>query len=280
MAPAVPHPVFVPLPAKTEFLSLEVPARGIRCAEALYPAGLKLEEHAHENASITAVVDGSFEETAAGEPAVCDSGTFVLRPWGSPHADRIGRQGAWNLEIELDRSWAEGFEIGEMLRRPAVLRHPRLMEIARILRAEMRTRDTSQPLVLEGLALELLGVALRIGARRERRWPPAWLADARARLDATFRGEIRIADLAAESGVHPVHFSRAFRAHFGVAPGVYLRQLRLRWAAELLLEMPEKTVTEIALEAGFYDHSHFSRAFKSTFGTTPTLYRRQPRRIR
>ena len=152
------------------------------------------------------------------------------------------------------------------------------MEIGRNLRAEMRDQDAMQPLVLEGLALELLGVALRIGTRHDRKWPPRWLADARAWLDESFREDFRIADLAAQAGVHPVHFSRAFRQHFGATPGAYLRQRRVRWAAERLRAAPEISVTEVALEAGFCDHSHFARAFKAVLGTTPSDYRTRGRR--
>jgi transcriptional regulator GlxA family with amidase domain len=36
-------------------------------------------------------------------------------------------------------------------------------------------------------------------------------------------------------------------------------------------------ITEVALEAGFYDHSDFSRQFRKHMGQAPTVYRREKR---
>jgi AraC family transcriptional regulator len=82
---------------------------------------------------------------------------------------------------------------------------------------------------------------------------------------------LRIATIAAEVGVHPVHLARAFRARYGTSPGAYLRRLRLEAAmAELAGSDP---LARIAHRAGFSDQSHFTRAFKAAFGTAPGQWR-------
>ena len=48
--------------------------------------------------------------------------------------------------------------------------------------------------------------------------------------------------------------------------------LRLRYA-RWLLEHSERSVTEIALEAGFSDCAHFSRHFKAVHGASPSEVR-------
>jgi AraC-like DNA-binding protein len=60
--------------------------------------------------------------------------------------------------------------------------------------------------------------------------------------------------------------------------GAYIRRLRMSWAAERLAST-KKPISEIALEAGFTDQSHFTRAFVKFSGNTPANYRRemQPR---
>ena len=42
-----------------------------------------------------------------------------------------------------------------------------------------------------------------------------------------------------------------------------------------LLATTNLPITEVALEAGFYDHSDFSRQFRRTMGVSPTDYRKQ-----
>lgn len=77
--------------------------------------------------------------------------------------------------------------------------------------------------------------------------------------------------------MHPVYFARAFRAHYGVTPGDYLRQLHLQWSARALSTSGQGLAT-IALAAGFADQSHFTRAFRRAFGVTPGRYRREGER--
>ncbi|PYO90670.1 MAG: hypothetical protein DMD66_01815 [Gemmatimonadetes bacterium] len=78
---------------------------------------------------------------------------------------------------------------------------------------------------------------------------------------------------AAMCGGHPDYFARAFRTWFGAAVGAYVRRLRLDWAADRLART-EVPIVEIALDAGFADQSHFTRAFRHQVGVTPGDYRR------
>jgi AraC family transcriptional regulator, exoenzyme S synthesis regulatory protein ExsA len=67
-------------------------------------------------------------------------------------------------------------------------------------------------------------------------------------------------------------FKREFRKHFGTSPGKWLLERRLEHSANLL-QTTEMSVTEIMLECGFEELSHFSKAFKEKFGQSPSLYR-------
>ena len=55
--------------------------------------------------------------------------------------------------------------------------------------------------------------------------------------------------------------------------GTYLRGVRLTWAAGRLTDSDD-TIAQIALQAGFFDQSHFTRTFKRQFGLTPLAYRK------
>ncbi|HMB89928.1 MAG TPA: helix-turn-helix transcriptional regulator, partial [Rhodothermales bacterium] len=73
--------------------------------------------------------------------------------------------------------------------------------------------------------------------------------------------------------MHPVHLTRVFRTYYRVSIGTFLRRLRLDWAASQLATAPD-SLADIALQAGFADQSHFTRAFKKYTGVTPGHYRR------
>ena len=101
---------------------------------------------------------------------------------------------------------------------------------------------------------------------------PPWLSRARARLREDCAQAPSLAELAHESGVHPVYFARAFRRRYGCAPGDYLRRCRLERALALLRD-PHRSLAEVALACGFVDQSHFTHAFRRAFGQTPARFR-------
>ena len=69
-------------------------------------------------------------------------------------------------------------------------------------------------------------------------------------------------------------FKRDFRTTYGEPPGRWLTAKRLEYAA-ILLQNAELQVTQIALQSGFEDLSHFSRSFKAKFGTSPAQFRKR-----
>jgi AraC family transcriptional regulator len=99
---------------------------------------------------------------------------------------------------------------------------------------------------------------------------PRWLGRALERLRES--APPTITELAADAGVHPVYFSRAFRTVVKVPPSRYVVEARLQRASALLVSSGA-TLSTIAHEAGFADHSHFCRQFRRRFGITPSAYR-------
>ncbi len=55
----------------------------------------------------------------------------------------------------------------------------------------------------------------------------------------------------------------------------YVQQLRLDYAANLLIEQPDRSVIEIATECGFSSNTYFSDCFRQHFGMSPTNFRKE-----
>lgn len=85
-------------------------------------------------------------------------------------------------------------------------------------------------------------------------------------------------ELARLTNLSVTHFRRLFVDTFKETPAKYALRLRLNGAREKL-ETTGRTVADIALEAGFYDQSHFIKTFRSIYGLPPTAYRRRHGRI-
>lgn len=84
---------------------------------------------------------------------------------------------------------------------------------------------------------------------------------------------LSLGELAGVAAFSPFHFARIFRAMTGETVGEHVRRLKLERAAGQLRHT-RRSVTTIALDAGFDAPEAFSRAFKAQFGQPPSRFRR------
>lgn len=66
--------------------------------------------------------------------------------------------------------------------------------------------------------------------------------------------------------------SSCFKKHMGITIMQYAKKIKVERAKTLLLESTN-SILEITLLLGFYDQSHFTKAFKELVGITPTEFR-------
>ncbi|OJT95709.1 MAG: hypothetical protein BGN83_00575 [Rhizobium sp. 63-7] len=78
---------------------------------------------------------------------------------------------------------------------------------------------------------------------------------------------MRTNDLAIKIGVHQSHFIRAFKAATGIAPQLYIRQVRVAKAHDLICAGLD--LSDVAQIVGFCDQAHLTREFKKVFGVPP-----------
>jgi transcriptional regulator GlxA family with amidase domain len=90
---------------------------------------------------------------------------------------------------------------------------------------------------------------------------------------AHYRQRISVEDLAGRVGLSASQLQREFRRLFGMSVGDYLLRLRILMAQRRLRETAD-AIGRIATDCGFYDQSHFTRAFKAHTGLPPQQFRR------
>lgn len=152
---------------------------------------------------------------------------------------------------------------------------PRAQALVALLRHSL-VQEVAEPLEAESLALTLVQRALgprttheagaSIGRQR--------LAD-RAKL--VLAGDLArrwtLAEIAAEVGCSPVYLTQVFQQVEGLP--LYRYQLRLRLARALDLLPDCDDLTALGLDLGFSSHSHFSAAFRDTYGRSPSDFRQK-----
>ena len=88
--------------------------------------------------------------------------------------------------------------------------------------------------------------------------------------------DISVEDMASMTGMSRSHFTRAFSKETGMSPRMYLEDLRLKIALDILFEK-NATVKETAARCGIYDVNYFCRLFRKRYGISPGKYRERPR---
>lgn len=259
-----------PLVLSDQDRRLEIP--GFVLTETHRPAGLVLPAHFHEHTNIALTIEGSFVETVGAEPYEVKSGSVIFRPAGEKHANRYGRASAHCLIIEVKPERLTAIrEVTQILDRPRYAKGGPFADFAFRMLREFKMPDVVAPLAIEALVLEMLVHCTRRRPTGNGQAPP-WLRMAKEIVHERFSDSLTLSGVARLLGVHPAHLAKMFRSHYHCTLGDYIRALRLDRAAELLSES-QQTLSATALEAGFYDQSHFARLFKRRFGVTPGVFR-------
>jgi AraC family transcriptional regulator len=246
-----------------------------KLTETRYPPLARIPQHTHELPAFCFILSGNYEEAFGSTVLSCRPNGVVFRPPKVAHADLLGRDGAHCLIVEPSSEWLSNLSSEIALPPGPVFVPGRFLALANRLQNELRWSDACTRVAVEGLALEMAAAVSRALSRCEPE-VPAWLWRAREYLEVHYRNCPELSLVARVVGVHPVHLIRVFRQHYKCTPGQFLRRLRLEAAADALVHS-EHRLLDIALEAGFADQPHFTKAFRKFSGQTPGEYRRAVR---
>ena len=87
-----------------------------------------------------------------------------------------------------------------------------------------------------------------------------------------YMDELRLKQLADIAGMSSSAFSRFFKLHTGRNLSEYIIDIRLGYAARLLVDTSQ-SISEISFECGFNNLSNFNRIFKRKKGCSPSEFR-------
>lgn len=258
------------MPGLQTIRSIDLP--DVRIREVLADGGAVVPSHHHARAHLTLIATGMITDSTGHSIEVLHAGDVLFRPAGAVHENLIADPGSRGVIIEIDGEllaqlgtiWSSA---NESLRTDTQTLHgipDRILE-------ELRRDDAASPLVLRGLVFELLGVGSRLVGTSELAAAPAWLDTAIQIIDRRYAEPLTLGAVARESGVSPARLREALRRWHHDTFGALLRTRRI--SAALVMLESEASLPEIASACGFYDQSHFTRAFRAVRGVTPHRHR-------
>ncbi len=233
----------------------------------------------HESYSLSYVRRGSFGYRVRGRVHELVAGSFVIGRPGDEyictHDHHDGGDECLSFQFAaqlVETVWdgAEAWRAGGL---------PPLPQLAVLGELGWAATEGATDVGIDEVAHLLAARFLALAAGREER-PASVTARDRRRavdtalwMDAHAHESIGLDLAAARAGTSPFHFLRLFRAVLGVTPHQYLVRCRLRRAAALLTE-EERSITDVAYDAGFADLSNFVRTFHRAAGVSPRDFRK------
>lgn len=84
--------------------------------------------------------------------------------------------------------------------------------------------------------------------------------------------KITVSEIAQACGLNACYLNACFRGQTGESVSAHIRRMKIAHA-QTLLRGTDHSLAEICAMLGYFDQSHFSRAFKAVTGMTPGAYR-------
>jgi AraC-like DNA-binding protein len=251
---------------------------GVEFFEAWFQ-GKAYQKHRHDTYAICLTTTGIQAFDYRGTSQISTAGQVVVLHPDEVHDGHAGTQ--------------EGFGYRQLYVEPAVIfeaiqsicPHPCWLPFVRMPVSMNRKlsaaiisafEGTREPLAIDSLIVQVAEGLLEADPNCKqvpfpRHLDVAALTRARQYLDTQKTRVVHSVELEAVTGLTRYELARQFRLMCGTSPYRYLLMRRLDFARHQLTQ--DRSLVEVALDAGFADQAHFSRMFKATFGITPALYR-------
>ncbi|HEY3121645.1 MAG TPA: AraC family transcriptional regulator [Vicinamibacteria bacterium] len=185
-----------------------------------------------------------------------------------PDDDRLAWMEAWGARPERGPDGPTPWECGLSDGRAALAAHRLVADLRRGLDA-LETHERALAL-LAGVRPLPVATPPRGGSRRQGR---ETVEAVKLMLLRRLGDPLRLAEIAGHFGLSPFTLCRLFHRHAGLPVHRYRRRLRLRHALARLAD-GQRDLTDLALDLGFSDHSHFTNAFREEFDAPPSAFRR------
>lgn len=243
---------------------------GITMTDTVYTHD-KVDWHYHEHAYFTFILQGNVLEGNKKETYNCGAGTLLFHNWQEPHYNIKPPGFTRGFHIEIEKNWFDGlsFDVGKLQGSINLDNPDAKLLMYRIFR---ETKLEGQPeLAVQGLLLETL--AHMFGRENQVYKNPAWVAQIKEILHERPGEKLTLGQLSEALAIHPVHLSRDFPKYFNCSFGEYIRKIRVEKALALIAQN-NASLTEIAIQCGFADQSHFIRCFKEINGINPSAHKK------
>jgi AraC family transcriptional regulator len=221
--------------------------------------------HSHQNAHLSFVLNGIMQvrrKTLISDRTAKEGVSFVYT--GELHENKVLTSACRNINLELDADFFAKYELTESIVAEGVQKN--VLDAGLLMVRLYKEVCLYDEFFTESVHMLLLdAISGYLGTESS---GAGWLMQVRDLLHDRWLDSVSLEEIARTVGIHPVNVSRYFSRHFGTGIGNYRRRLKVERAIQMITSS-KMSFTEVAYACGFFDQSHFVRAFKEQTGLLP-----------
>lgn len=217
-----------------------------------------IKAHSHNEITIGFVLSGETVITTEGKDIPLEAGTMMLIPKSTVHlCSPKDRDNFEYYMLHINDQWL-AHELG-------LIDHIFQTEKQLIPKNLILNKPLSDESI-RSLFLEYFNLIPAIEIV-----PKNILSEVKQYIDENYTNEISLDYITEEFNYNKFSLIRSFKKVFNLSPHAYIINKRINRSKILLLD--NYSMSEIAIQCGFYDQSHFIKTFKDYTGMTPEQYR-------
>jgi AraC family transcriptional regulator len=224
--------------------------------------------HCHENAHLSFMLEGGCIEKKKDKYEITP-GSITYYSAGEEHQVVDVAKPSKRVNVELEQGLLGLLNISEDEVRMAIKNNPDTKFLLVKVQQELNANDFLSGLSIQMLMLQLVGPA-RLWSKESNK--PSWVETLNDFLRNAPEEQLTLKKLSLVTDLHPVTLSKQFPKYFNCTIAEFKRKLKIEKALSLI-HSTELSLTEVALECGFYDQSHFTRTFKQQLDILPSQYK-------
>jgi AraC-like DNA-binding protein len=235
--------------------------------------------HVHEEFSLGVVMQGSSVVSSTARDFRVEQGSIIMIPPKTIHRCNPQDFNHWQFKmLYLNPEWVESLFDTKPTDLYISVKQLERKDFGRILRLFEHLQENLPEIQKETHLITELQYFFDFESYFKQK-PGSVMTNPRAMqrvqhfLQENYLEKISLDDLAEIAGLNKYHLLHCFRNAYQITPHAYQTMLRINFAKEQLQKRQDEPITAIAQDAGFYDQSHFVKAFKQYLGTTPLDYR-------
>lgn len=226
------------------------------------------EFHYHSNPHLSFILQGGNIENRKRMTTERKVGDIMFFHSGELHRTLPTTPHSKNMNLELENDFLKQYNISEDEIANMIKKNIDSKFLMLKVYKELLENDSYSNISIKMLLLNTITKPISSNLNKK----PYWIIKLSEILNDEWNEFHNLMDLSLILKVHPVTISKYFVRYFGITLGEYMRKLKIDKSLSLI-QNDYLSLTEVAIECGFSDQSHFTRNFKKFTGLLPKEFR-------